>query len=116
MAVVVVRYSERPELWDRVSDLSSQIWPECNLHGDVTNPNWGRLYDELPEFQFVLYGEEADDVLAEGHTIPCAWDGTPAGVGPGIDDIIVGGLDWTGPTLQSLPTVAAPRSKVRKST
>jgi len=26
-----------------------------------------------------------DLVLAEGHTIPLAWDGTDPGLGPGID-------------------------------
>ena len=37
-----VRYSERPELWDSIGDLSSEV------------------------------------VLAEGHTIPVAWDGADA--------------------------------------
>ena|SRR5215472_11184612 len=48
MAVVTVRYSERPELWQWSSDLSSQVWPEYNLHGDVTNRYWARLYDDFP--------------------------------------------------------------------
>ena len=38
----VVRYSERPGLWDSIGDLSSEV------------------------------------VLAEGHTIPVAWDGADA--------------------------------------
>jgi len=92
MGVVTVRYSERPELWDRIGDLSAEVWPEYNRHGDVMNQYWGRLYDELPDFQFALYDEERDEVLAEGHTIPCAWDGTPAGLGPGIDHVMVAGF------------------------
>ena len=81
----VVRYSERPELWDSISDLSAQVWPEYNQHGDVLNSYWGRLYDDFPQWQFVLLDEAAGQVLAEGHTIPVDWDGTDPGLGPGID-------------------------------
>jgi GNAT superfamily N-acetyltransferase len=31
-------------------------------------------------------------VLAEGHTIPVGWDGTDAGLGPGIDATLAGGF------------------------
>ena len=37
MTVTVVRYSEQPELWDSIEDLSSRVWPEYNMHGDVVN-------------------------------------------------------------------------------
>ena len=49
----VIRYSERPELWDSVSDLSEEVWPEYNLHGDILNQYWEDLYDVFPEWQFV---------------------------------------------------------------
>jgi hypothetical protein len=81
----VVRYSERPELWDAISGLSGEVWPEYNQHGDELNRYWGRLYDDFPEWQFVLYDPDEELVLAEGHTIPLDWDGTDAGLGPGID-------------------------------
>jgi hypothetical protein len=109
MGVVVVRHSDRPELRDRIEDLSSQVWPEYNRHGAVLNRYWDRLYDELPQFQFVLYDEERDDVLAEGHTIPCAWDGTPEGLGPGIDHVIASGfaLHDAGGRANALSALAA---------
>jgi hypothetical protein len=97
MAIVAVRYSDRPELWDRLEDLSAQVWPEYNLHGDVLNEYWARLYDDFALFQFVLYDEERDEVLAEGHTIPVPWDGSPAGLGPGIDHAIEAGFDLLRP-------------------
>ena len=81
----VVRYSDRPELWESLGDLSSEVWPEYNLHGDVLNQYWDQLYTAFPEWQFVLFDTAAGQVLAEGHTIPVAWDGTDAGLGPGID-------------------------------
>jgi hypothetical protein len=51
----VVRYSERPELWDRIGDLSAEVWPECNPHGETLNYCWRQLYDVFPDWQFVLY-------------------------------------------------------------
>ena len=81
----VVRYSERPELWDSIRDLSEDVWPEYNLHGETLNYYWAQLYDVFPDWQFVLYDPGDRTVLAEGHTVPLAWDGTDAGLGPGID-------------------------------
>ena len=81
----VVRYSERPELWAAIEDLSSEVWPEYNLHGDVLGPRWNELYEIFPEWQFMLYDPGEGQVLAEGHTIPVAWDGGDASLGPGID-------------------------------
>ncbi len=65
--------------------MSSEVWPEYNLHGDVLNQYWNQLYTTFPEWQFVLFDTAAGQVLAEGHTIPVAWDGTDTGLGPGID-------------------------------
>jgi GNAT superfamily N-acetyltransferase len=107
--VQVVRYSERPELWDSISDLSAQVWPEYNQHGDVLNSYWGRLYDDFPQWQFVLLDEAAGQVLAEGHTIPVDWDGTDPGLGPGIDATIAAGfsLRSAGGTPTALAALAA---------
>ncbi len=33
----VVRYSERPELWDAIAGLSGEVWPEYNQHGATLN-------------------------------------------------------------------------------
>jgi GNAT superfamily N-acetyltransferase len=85
-------YTERPELWDDTDVVSEAVWPEYNLHGDVLNRYWGRLCEDFPEFQFVLCDEQ-DDVLAEGHTVPCVWDGTVEGLGDGIDAMIAGAFE-----------------------
>ena len=81
----VVRYSERPELWESLGDLFDGVWPEYNTHGHVLNYYWPQLYDVFPEWQFLLCDPGDGTVLAEGNTIPVAWDGTDAGLGPGID-------------------------------
>jgi hypothetical protein len=89
----VVRYSERPELWDSIGDLSGEVWPEYNLHGETLNHYWSQLYDVFPEWQFVLLDPADQAVLAEGHTIPVAWDGTDSGLGPGIDATLAGAFE-----------------------
>jgi len=86
-----VRYSERPECWDQAGDLFADVWPEYNVHGEVVASHWGRLFEEFPQWQFALLGED-EQVLARGHSIPVAWDGTDAGLGPGIDATITGGF------------------------
>ena len=45
----VVRYSERPELWDAITGLSDEVWPEYNRHGATLNRYWGQLYERFPE-------------------------------------------------------------------
>jgi hypothetical protein len=87
VAVRLLTWAERPDLADRGPD-SAAVWPEYNLHADVFNDWWGPLLDELPEFQFALYDEEADAVLAEGHTGPLTWDGDDATLPGGIDEAL----------------------------
>jgi hypothetical protein len=79
--------AERPDLWERGIS-SESVWPEYNLHGDVLNEWWQYLDEELPRFQFVLYDESEDAVVAEGHTGPLAWDGDDATLPDGIDSAI----------------------------
>jgi hypothetical protein len=76
--------AERPDLWERGID-SASVWPEYNLHGDVLNQWWGLLDVELAEYQFVLYDEGEDRVVAEGHTGPFRWDGSDQTLPSGID-------------------------------
>ena len=92
MTVRVVRYRDQPGLWAQIEDLSGEVWPEYNLHGDELNKYWNQLYEVFPEWQFVLQDSDSGEVLAEGHTIPVAWDGTDAGLGPGIDAAVAGGF------------------------
>jgi GNAT superfamily N-acetyltransferase len=88
MATQVLRYPERPELWKDTATITREVWPEYNLHGEDPNCHWDRLFDEFPEFQFVLCSDDQHEVIAEGHTIPCAWDGTPEGLGDGISAML----------------------------
>jgi hypothetical protein len=64
------------------------VWPEYNLHGDVLNRWWPHLDQELSAYQFVVYDEAHDTVVAEGHTGPLWWDGTDEHLPDGIDAAI----------------------------
>lgn len=87
MSLTVHTATERPDLWERGVD-SATVWPEYNLHGDVLNRWWGHLDEELADFQFVVYDEEADQVVGEGHTAPLWWDGRDETLPDGIDAAI----------------------------
>ena len=82
---VVFTHAERPDLAERVD---FNVWPAYNTHGDVLRRYWSRLYEELRDFQFVLYDEDEDVVVAEGHSIPFVWDGTAEGLPAGIDGLV----------------------------
>ena len=86
-------YGERSDLRDRVD--SAEIWPEYNRHGDVANRFWGRMLDELPDYQYVLL--DGDEVLAEGHTVPIVWDGTVEGLPEGFDGALAGAFGGARP-------------------
>jgi hypothetical protein len=64
------------------------VWPEYNLHGDILNRWWGLLEEELADYQFVLYDETDDVVVAEGHTGPMWWDAADVTLPEGIDAAI----------------------------
>ena len=109
--------SERPELWERGIP-SELVWPEYNLHGDVLNKWWGRLSLDLPEFQFVLYDDTNDEVVAEGHTAPLRWDGHVESLPDGIDaaiELVFANLG-AGATVNTLCALAAesPRDARRR--
>jgi GNAT superfamily N-acetyltransferase len=87
--IVAVSYELAPERWDLMPDIGVEVWPEYNRHGDVLNRYWGRLYQDFPAFQFALFERGSGEVVAEGHTMPCVWDGSLAGLGDGIDAAII---------------------------
>jgi hypothetical protein len=87
MSLTMHTAAERPDLWDRGIE-SATVWPEYNLHGDVLNRWWGHLEEELADYQFVLYDDATDEVVAEGHTGPFRWDGHPYSLPLGIDAVL----------------------------
>ena len=87
MSLRMYTAAERLDLWERGIE-SASVWPEYNLHGDVLNQWWGHLGEELRDYQFVLYDDVVDEVVAEGHTGPFRWDGDDESLPTGIDAVI----------------------------
>src|SRR2546425_5407540 len=80
------RYADRPDLRAiRSERLSHRTFPEYMHHNQSGTLYWGRLYDEFPDFQLVLV--DGDELVAEVHSVPAAWDGSFEDLPPGWDDI-----------------------------
>lgn len=86
----LVRYADRPDLVAGRS-LSSQVFPEFIHHNAMGPRYWSRLYTDFPAFQQALL--DGEEVIAEAHAIPIAWDGTVAGLPSGWDAAFELGMD-----------------------
>ncbi|SDD59220.1 GNAT family N-acetyltransferase [Actinokineospora iranica] len=92
MTALIVDHDDRPDLWQRIPVLFAGVWPEYNIHGDVIAGYWERLFAIFGRFQLALFDPDTDDVLATARGIPLVWDGTEAGLGPGIDAAVEAGF------------------------
>jgi GNAT superfamily N-acetyltransferase len=81
----LVRYADHPELRDiRHRVLSRPTFPEYMNHNVPGDRYWGRLYDDFPDFQLALIDD--GELVAELHSVPTAWDGSPDDLPSGWDD------------------------------
>ena len=81
----LVRYADRPDLRARRYDeLTQPAFPEFMFHNEQGGRYWPRLYEEHPDFQLALV--ERDDLVAELHSLPIAWDGSDEDLPSGWDD------------------------------
>jgi hypothetical protein len=81
----LLRYADHPELRSvRHGILSRPTFPEYMNHNVPGGRYWGRLYDDFPDFQLALI--EDGELVAELHSVPTAWDGSPGDLPPGWDD------------------------------
>lgn len=71
----LVRYADRPDLRKiRNAALSRATFPEYMHHSPIGNRYWGNLYDAYPDFQLGLL--DGEELVAELHSVPVAWDGS----------------------------------------
>jgi GNAT superfamily N-acetyltransferase len=97
--VKLVRYADRPDLLDRrFAELSAVTFPEFMHHNEPGNAYWRLLYERFPDFQVALV--DGDELLAEAHAVPVAWDGTDEDLPAGWDEAFVRGM-----TSEREPTV-----------
>lgn len=87
----IVRYADRPDLRERrFEELSERTFPTFMHHNEPGGKYWGRLYDEFPDFQVALV--EGDELVAEAHALPVAWDGSLDDLPSGWDEAFVRGM------------------------
>ena len=106
--VTIATVAERPELTDPAWERTRDTLPEYNNHGDVLGRYWGRLTEELPEYQFHLLGE-GDEILARARSIPVRWDGRVEDLPGGIDGAIARGFDDRAATALCALVIMVPR-------
>ena len=94
----VFTFAERPDLAERTDEVP-EAFPEYMGHGEVLVEHWGKLREQLPELQLVLWDEERDAVIGYGRTIPTRErEGLPGGV----DDMVA---RWFGDGARPEPDV-----------
>jgi hypothetical protein len=103
----VVTAAERPDVCAPAWELTKDVMPEYNNHGDVLNHYWSRLLDEVPEFQFHLL--DGDEIMLRARTIPLHWDGTVDGLPAGIDGAIARGFEEGGANTLCALVIMVPR-------
>jgi GNAT superfamily N-acetyltransferase len=90
--VNLVRYADRPDLRAiRHERLSRRTFPEYMHHNQTGTRYWRRLYETHPDFQLALL--DGDELVAELHSLPAAWDGSLEDLPPGWDDIFPRAFD-----------------------
>ena len=102
--------AERPDLAEPAWELTRDVLPEYNNHGDVLNRYWGRLTEELPEFQFHLVGDDGE-ILARARSLPVRWDGSVDDLPAGIDGAIARGFDEGGANVLCALVIMIPRGR-----
>ncbi len=81
----LVRYADRPDLREiRGEELTRRAFPEYMNHNEAGGRFWARLYVDHPDFQLALL--DGDELVAELHSVPVAWDGTRDDLPAGWDD------------------------------
>lgn len=101
-SATLVTHAERPDLEDQAQgeDFLSQ-WPAFMFHDPVADEHYPVMYERCPEFQFYII-DGAGSLLANGNSIPLAWDGSLEDLPGGWDEALVrgsvGAQDGTAPT------------------
>jgi GNAT superfamily N-acetyltransferase len=90
--VKLVRYADRSDLREiRYERLSKRTFPVYMHHNQTGAKYWGNLYETHPDFQLALL--DGEELVAELHSLPAAWDGSLEDLPPGWDDIFPRAFD-----------------------
>ncbi|MGN6797310.1 MAG: GNAT family N-acetyltransferase [Gaiellaceae bacterium] len=105
----VFTVAERPDLAEPAWEVTKDVFPEYNNHGDVLNEYWSGLTEKFPEFQFHLVDDD-EQTLARARCLPVRWDGTVDDLPAGIDGAIRRGIDEGGGNALCAMVIQVPRA------
>jgi len=113
--LVVLTADARPDLWDEALHAFDDVWPEYNLHGDVSGQYFGALVPRFARFQLLVWNADAEQLVARARTIPFTWDRTLDDLPRGIDALGLRALAESRPpnALSALSAEVAPGQQGR---
>jgi hypothetical protein len=85
MTLQVCTLSDRPDLEPALKPLLVSGWPRFALESPLDRAYWERLLHDVPDYQVLLVDD--DGLVGAGHSVPFQWDGTPAGLPGGWDEV-----------------------------
>ena len=86
MAYQIITSRQNPELLDKTHRKIGREWPEFMLNDPVANL-LDNCYTDLPDYQFILIGEDQETPVALGNSIPIAWHDA-------VENLPENGWDW----------------------
>lgn len=86
MTLHVRTLADRPDLEPAIEPLVTAGWPRFTLESPLDRAYWGRLLRQFAGYQVVLVDGEGR-LLGAGHSVPFRWDGRPAGLPGGWDEV-----------------------------
>jgi len=119
MDPTITTVAERPEIAAELAAVARQAWPRFMLdgHNEAIRRFWPRLATDFPEYQFAFCDADGS-VMAAGHSMPFAWDGTDDGLPAGWDAVLEKGCrdrdeGLTATALTALSAVVLPGARRR---
>ncbi|MDQ4149437.1 MAG: hypothetical protein M3164_05525 [Actinomycetota bacterium] len=96
MVLKAITHSENPQLAESSVWIENTVWPEYNRHADVVGRYWPRLTTDFPDFQFVVFDEASNEVVARGNTVPFHWDGDSHHLPRSMDALVMRAFERKG--------------------
>jgi len=88
---LLVAFDERPDLVARYRDEAQELWPpymQFVYHDPVCEAFWPRLGEEFASYQFLVYDERRDRLLAQANAVPLRWSGRDEDLPDGVPSIL----------------------------
>lgn len=70
----IVTAKEQEGLLQAVDGITHPMWPEFMHHDPVVSGFWGRLYEDFPQYQFVLKENGSGTIVAVANSLPVVWE------------------------------------------